>query len=341
MSEMKKLFAFLLLAAFFAAGCLSESGTSTPSPSPLATSTPLPTIAPTATPTAVPSASPTVAVEIPSATPEETNYSQVQVVSAYFDAVGAKDYAKAYALVSRDFKLEDPDAASLEAFTLRVQGDFPKGVFSVNERLAKDNREHVEVLADVTEGGESYSRKLSYILVFESGFWKLRVPFNTPGLYYNEKTAFVYNSHELSRSFELLLNDYFGKHDRTLEKNPLEFQLFDTVNYIRVITGKFDLRDEQAQITRESDLDITFGPYPFLGTYSTSSLLPNSTRKYYFEFPGSAFTGGKGALLCYYGKSRQYLFSFVMDDQMALVYSQNASNPFEPLFAELSKGCPA
>ena len=323
--------ALALILSLLFAGCLSqETSSPTAIPSTAQTPTPLPTV--------LPSASPAVIVEIPTAEPEETNYSQTQVVTQFFNAVSEKKFEKAYSLVSRDFKVEDPDAANLEAFKARLESDFPAGVSLSNARLAEDNREHSEVLVDMLKGGETRSSARSFIVSFESGLWKMRIPFPTKGLYYNKKTAFVYNSQELSRLFALALNDFFSPKDNSLYSKPLEFSLFDSANKVYFMGRKMTFVGGDG-VKRFPSLDVNFGPAGlFLSNLPSAGTL-SSGRTFYFEFTGSQITGGNGGLYCYESTARKYLFYFKADGQLAM-FLNASDNLFYPLFSAFEKACP-
>ena len=329
-------FAILVLGLLLL-GCAQQS------PQPTATPTATPSVAPTPVPTAVPSASvePTASPE-PSAPPASA--SKEQAVENYLNAVKEKNYEKAYALVSSDFKKEDPEAGTVESFKTAVERDLPEGFSFSGVRATGDNAR--EVLVTVTKPGTTMKLNYGFVVLEEKGGWMLRVPFASEGKYYNGKTAFRYTSPELSRFFERALNDYFSTFDSTLNSSPVSMSLFDAQSRTYFASKKLRLKLPGFEKDgRESYFEAVFGPSDMVSSWNTISTLQDG-RDYSFKFSASASTGGDGAFGCYssssYSGGAKYLLSFKMDLKMAefmLNYSSEP-NPFKTVFNHLSKACP-
>ncbi|MBS3070435.1 hypothetical protein J4220_02935 [Candidatus Micrarchaeota archaeon] len=329
---MKRLLFFILLAfAVVVAGCVTESPapTATPQASATAAVSPLPSIEATATP------SPTVTVEIPTPSPEASNYSKDELVSAYLKAVDSRNFEKAYGLISRDFKNEDPDALTLEKYAARMEKDYPYGLNYTGAAVAVENPR--EVLVKITKGGSIVQQKHSFIVVFESGYWKLRIPYPTPGLFYNSNVSFQMRSSEVSRLLELALNDYFSRLDGKFKATPIELTLFDDENFVYYAFGSARLNRSDG-LSRESKFEVKFGPSFIVGGLSNRADLL-SDRPMFFEYQdGIKAQGGTGGFFCYYSTS-SLILKIKLDWSFADAFSYE-DNIFEPVVSGLNKICP-
>ncbi|MFH1056201.1 MAG: hypothetical protein V1717_00135 [Candidatus Micrarchaeota archaeon] len=326
MSSAKTLALLPVLLAVLIAGCVGQ----TPSATPSATSTPTPL------PTVIASPTSGITVEIPSPEPEEKNYSKEEVVSGYLTALAGGNFEKAYSFVSREFKREDPAAASAESFSERVSSDYPPGFVFQNVSVVRENPR--EVLAWVLKPNATRFEERGFVLSFESGFWKIRVPFATPGKYYNDKTSFVFNTVELSRFFERAFNDFLSTLDPAVKNKPLEFGLFDMQNKVYYVSEDIVIISSSAERSLiHSVFDFTLGPSFVVQGFGSESQLGD--RPFVFEFTqGSRSNGGNGGFFCY-RNSRNYFASLKMDSGMANFYS-NETNPLRPVLDALSKACP-
>ncbi len=329
---MKKLLFIALFAfAFAVAGCVTESPAPTATPQASAT----PAVSPLPSPEATATPSPTVTVEIPTPSPEASNYSKEELVSAYLSAVDSRSFEKAYGLISRDFKNEDPDALTLEKYQARMEKDYPYGLNYTGVAVAVENPR--EVLVKITKGGSSVQQKHSFIEVFESGYWTLRIPYPTPGLFYNSNVSFQMRSSEVSRLLELALNDYFSRLDAKFKTAPIELTLFDDENFVYYASGTARLKRSDG-MTRDSKFEVKFGPSYIVGGLSNRADLL-SDRPLYFEYQdGIKAQGGTGGFFCYYGSSKLIL-TVKLDWSFADMFSYE-DNIFEPVISELNKICP-
>jgi len=318
---------FVLVAlSLFLLGCSSNA----PSPSPTAVAT----VSPSASvlPTSVPSASVT-ATPAPSIT--EVNYStRTELVSAYLNALKDGDYAKAYSLVSGEFKKEDSTAFDLASFERRIKQD--SAIDSFSDVVISPESKRM-VLASVSFNGSAAKSRESFIVAFENGFWKVRVPFSTKGYYYNLQTKLVYTAGEVSRFVSNVLSALYSAGDPSLSKQPFEFGVFDQAKGIYF--GERKIRLSRAGFpARDSAVSIFVGPAVFVDGYATTSAIADG-REFTYQYLGSAFAGGDGAFQCYSGTPIALRVTFKMSTELASYYS-NVNNPFNPLFTELVKACP-
>ncbi len=191
------LFSFIF-AAVFLAGCTQTP--LAPSPTPTISVEVTPIVLPTEVPTAAPTFNPTVVATptpAPSPTPQPpANYSMSDTVGAYFAALNAQNYAGAYALVADAFKTEDADAKTLDAFTAKAKALYPSKVTVVS--VTQANGTTRRWLFEYELGGKLHD---SYMLLdAENGYNRIRVAWNTPGLYYNSNAALNYTLEE-TRTF--------------------------------------------------------------------------------------------------------------------------------------------
>lgn len=285
--------------------------------------------------TATPSAT---AAPSPSATPQGTNYSKAEVATAYWNAINTKDYAMAYSLVSREFKNEDPDASSLDSFTIRVKGDYPTGAAFSDVHV--NNADPREVLFMVGRNDTGNLRKRDFIMVFESGYWKIRIPYSTRDQYYNNQTNFTLNSVEVMLIVERLSNDFFVQIDPSLKDNPISFEVLDQANKVFFASKHIALEGGGLPSGKgASTFEIQVGHASFLPAFSNSADL--SDRRFSFEFPNSLRSeGGNARIICYSGQTGgNVAITFKMDSQMAQYYGAE-SNPLKPVMGILSKACP-
>jgi len=331
---LKKLL-FLVLFAVAVAGCLDGSSTPTATPQASATVQASPLSSPLPSPEATATPSPTVVIDVPSPSPEATNYSKEELVSAYLKAVDSRNFEKAYSLVSRDFKEEDPDARTLAKFKSRMEKDYAYGLNFTGVEVAKENDR--EVLVKITKGGSTVQQKYGFIVVFESGFWKLRIPYPTPGLYYNANVSFLMRSSEIARLLELAANDYFSTLDSKFKSEPIELDLFDKANFVYYASGIARLKRSDG-LMRDSKFELTFGPsYTVGGLSNFADLLPD--RKLYFEYQdGIKAQGGHGGFFCYYNTTKLIL-KVKLDLNFADMFSYE-DNIFKPVVSGLNKICP-
>ncbi|MEM4254987.1 MAG: hypothetical protein QXR53_01520 [Candidatus Norongarragalinales archaeon] len=319
----------VVFAALLATGCLSES----PAPSSSATPTSVVVQEPSPLPSLLPS--PTVVVEIPTPSPEPLNYSKEEVVSEYLKAVNAQDFEKAYSLVSRDFKGEDPDAATLAAFKARMEKDYPFGLSFSGVAVVVNNPR--EVAANIVKGGSTTSRTLGFILSFESGFWKLRVPFPTPGKYYNAKASVRLNPVEMSRNLELALNDFFSRLDSRVKNDPFTISEYDKGNHVFYSSKTVRLKRTDG-LQRDMEIEVTFGPSFLIGGLATTAKLLEDRLLYFQYQDGIKRQGGHAGFYCY-ASSVNYFLKVKMDSNFAEFYSYE-ENIFAPVMNELNKICP-
>ena len=342
MSLVGKKFALIVLVlGLLLLGCAQQG------PQPTAIPTAIATATPSAAPTAVPTETPVASVE-PTASPEPSNPpvsadTKETAVENYLNAVKAKDYDSAYALVSSEFKKEDSEAATVESFKTAVARDLPEGFSFSGVRAAFENQR--EVLVSVGKPGWKALINYSFVVVQEGGGWKLRVPFASEGKYYNAKTKFQYNSAELSRFLERAVNDYFLKLDSSSSFNssPFSFSLFDRPSLSYYGSKRIKLKKPNSDSAAESTFEIIFGPPEIVSDWDARSNL-NDGRAFSFRFWGSVNTGGDGTFGCYSSLSAssaaRYKLSFKMDAKMTDYYLDSSPNPFKPVFEGLSKGCP-
>lgn len=330
------IFVFVIAFALLFAGCVQpESGNPSPTAKPTSVQTATPTPSATVTATATPS--PVVSVSInQSSQPDEKNYSKTEVVTEFWTAINKKDFERAYFFVSRDFKSEDPNASSVEAFKQRLEHEFPTGVAFSNVAVANENPREVTFLLGARGATELKLR--SRVLSFESGFWKIRVPYSSYGHYYNNYTKFVFNVVELSRYLERASNDFFSQMDSSLKTSPIELTVIDSVNRIYfgarslVITGG-GLPSGKGYST----IEIKFGPSYLVPSYTNSAQL--SDRPFYFDFGDSVRSqGGNGGFFC--NKGTGDLFVTIKTDSTMSQYYSGESNPMQPILEALSRACP-
>ncbi len=325
-----------LFGVFFVAvlvsGCLNE-----PSGVTSTTATPTTVISQVSSPSPLPSLvpSPTIVVELPSPTSSVVNYSKEEALQVYLTAVNAQDYEKAYSLVSRDFKSEDSDAATLDSFKARLEKDYPYGLSFSDVVVPPDS--YREVLATITKGGSSTAKKLSFIISFESGFWKLRIPFPTAGKYYNANVSLQLTSPEVSRLLELALNDFFSRIDPKVKNDPFELSEYDKINHVYYSSKTVKLRRNDG-LSREARVELNFGPSFIVGGLSNSADLLED-RPLYFEYVnGIKVEGGRAGFFCYTRSSNLFL-KVKLDRNFAEIYSYE-DNVFAPVIKELNKICP-
>ncbi len=331
--------ALLLLAfALLAAGCI-QPGPETPSASPFPSHAPAASPSPSVStlPAASPSPSPAVNITIPSAVPAEVNYSQTEVVAEFWTAINDEDFTRAYSFVSREFKAEDPNASSVEAFRQRLEQEFPAGVNFSDVQVAKENPREVTFMLGAK--GSANLKLRSRVVVFESGYWKIRIPYATYGLYYNNYTKFVLNAVELSRYLERASNDFFSQMDASLKSDPMEFELIDQANKVFFASKSLVVTGGGLPSGKGYDeVEIKFGPNYFVPALSSTAML--SDRQFSFEYPngGVIQQGGYGGFFCNRGKND--LFVSVKIGSAMVQYYSGWTNPFQPVLEALSRACP-
>lgn len=289
-----------------------------------------------ACPSGTATTTPSPTASTPSPTPQAGNYSKEEVATAYWNALNTKDYAAAYGLVSREFKNEDSDAASLDAFTIRVKGDYPTGASFSDVHV--NNADQREVLFMVGRNDTGNMRKRDFIMVFESGYWKIRIPYSTRGQYYNNQTNFTLNAVEVMLITERISNDFFVQIDPSLKASPISFEVLDQANKIFFASKSITLEGGGLPSGRGySTFELRVGPADSLPAYSNTADLGD--RRYSYEFPNSLRTeGGSARIICYAGQSNVAI-TFKMDRAMAQYYGAE-DNPIKPVMVVLSRACP-